>query len=775
MRIAKACVIGAGVMGSGIAAQIANAGVPVMLLDIVLPNAGDRSSIAKSALARLATAEPAPLMSRSAAKLIEPGNIEDDLDRLADVDWIVEAVAERLDVKQGLYRRLESRRKPGSILSSNTSTLPLKMLMQGMPESVRRDFCITHFFNPPRYMRLLEIVGGPDTRPDAISTVTAFGDERLGKVVVKAKDTPGFIANRVGVFWMQAAVNAARELGLTVDEADAVMGRPIGAPKTGVFGLMDLVGLDLHPHIDASLRAALAKDDAYRSLPADFPLLKKMIAEGYTGRKGKGGFYRLNAASGKKVKESIDLRTGEYGAAPPVRLESVEAAKAGLRALVTHKDRGGRFAWQVLSKLLAYTAALLPEIADDIVEVDGAMKAGFNWKRGPFEMIDQLDAAWFAERLADEGTAVPPLVALAAAKGGFYKAAGQQLLHLGFGGSHKPVARQAGTVLLSDIKRAGKPLAGNASASVWDIGDGVACLEFHSKMNTLDPDSLTMLMQALDITGKGMRALVIHNDAENFSVGANIGLALFTANIGMWPTLDQMIAQGQAAMKAVKYAPFPVVGAPSGMALGGGCEVLLHCAAVQAHAETYMGLVETGVGIVPAWGGCKEMLIRHLPGPRDPKGPMPGLIAAFEQISQAKVSKSAAEAKEMKFLRRSDGITMNRDRLLADAKALALKMAAEGYKPPDPVQFRLPGPTAHAALKLAIDGFALQGIALPHDVVVASHLAEVLSGGPTDIVETIGEDRICELEKKAFMSLIRTEPTLARMEAMLTDGKPLRN
>jgi 3-hydroxyacyl-CoA dehydrogenase len=425
--------------------------------------------------------------------------------------------------------------------------------------------------------------------------------------------------------------------------------------------------------------------------------------------------------------------------------------------------------------MLAYAAALVPDIADDIVSVDLAMKAGFNWKRGPFEMIDQLGAGWFAERLAAEGVAVPPLLAAATAKGGFYKITGEGVLQLGADGSHKPIARQSGTIQLSDFKRLGKPLAKNASASVWDVGDGVACLEFHSKMNTLDPDSLTMLMQALEITGKGMRALVIHNEGENFSVGANIGLALFAANIGVWPTLDQLIVQGQSVMRALKYAPFPVVAAPSGMALGGGCEILLHCAAVQAHAETYMGLVETGVGIVPAWGGCKEMLIRHLPGPRDPKGPMPSVMAAFEQISMAKVSKSAAEAKEMKFLRKFDGITMNRDRLLADAKAVALKLIAGGYKPPVPVQFQLPGPTARAALKLAIDGFALQGLALPHDVVVAGHLAEVLSGGPTDIVDTVDEDQIYALEKKAFMALVRKGPTLARMEAMLADGKPLRN
>jgi 3-hydroxyacyl-CoA dehydrogenase len=775
VSIVKACVIGAGVMGSGIAAQIANAGVQVLLLDIVPPNGSDRSSIAKAALERLAKAEPAPLMSRSAAKLIKPGNIEDDLVQLADIDWIIEAVAERPDIKQGLYRRIEAFRKPGSILSSNTSTLPLKMLMAGMPESIRRDFCITHFFNPPRYMRLLEIIGGPETRPDVLTTITAFGEEKLGKTVVRAKDTPGFIANRIGVFWIQAAVNAARELALTVEEADAVMGKPVGAPKTGIFGLMDMVGLDLQPHVDASLRMALPKNDAYRSLSGDFPLLTKMIAGGYTGRKGKGGFYRLNTSGGKKVKESIDLKTGEYATSVPARLDSVDVAKAGLRALVTHKDRGGKFAWVVLSKMLAYAASLVPDIADNIMDIDLAMQTGFNWKRGPFEMMDQLGTSWFIEQLAAQGVAIPPLLAMAAAQGGFYKTANNGVLQLSTDGTHRPVVRQPGALLLSDIKRNSKPLAKNGSASVWDAGDGVACLEFHSKMNALDPDSLAMVMQALQITGKGMRALVIHNEGENFSAGANIGLALFAANIGLWPSLDELVAQGQSVMKAIKYAPFPVVGAPSGMALGGGCEVLLHCAAVQAHAETYMGLVETGVGIVPAWGGCKEMLIRHTPGPRDPHGPMPSVMAAFEQISMARVSKSAADAKDMKYLRASDGISMNRNRLLADAKARALKLVADGYKPPEPTQFHLPGPTARAALRLAIDGFALLGIALPHDVVVANHLANVLSGGVTDMQDITEEDQILGLEKKAFMALVKTGPTLARMETILATGKPLRN
>ncbi len=459
----------------------------------------------------------------------------------------------------------------------------------------------------------------------------------------------------------------------------------------------------------------------------------------------------------------------------PAKLESVDAAKGGLRALVTHKDKGGQFAWDTLSKMLAYAAALVPDIADDIVSVDLAMKAGFNWKHGPFEMIDALGCDWFMARLTASSIPVPPLLMAAVMKGGFYKTVEAGLQQLDVDGSYKPVPRMSGAQQLSDCKRGAKPLARNGSASVWDIGDGVACLEFHSKMNSLDPDSLAMVQQAVDIVGEGMRALVIHNEAENFSVGANIGLALFAANLAVWPTLDQLIVQGQSVMRALKFAKFPVVGAPSGMALGGGCEILLHCSAVQAHAETYMGLVEVGVGIIPAWGGCKEMLIRSQPGPREPQGPMPAVMAAFEQISLAKVSKSAADAKEMKLLRKTDGITMNRDRLLADAKALALKMVAAGYKPPDPVELRLPGATARAALKLAVDGYALQGLAFPHDVTVAGHLANVLSGGDTDVMDTVDEDRVMKLEKRAFMALVKTGPTLARMEAMLADGKPLRN
>lgn len=773
MTIERAAVIGAGLMGSGIAAQIANAGVPVLLLDIVRdPN--DRSGVAKGAIDKLLKADPAPLMSKAAARLITPGNIEDDLEKLKDVDWIVEAVIEKLDVKQNLYRKIEPFRKPGSVVSSNTSTIPLQTLVKDEPESLQRDFVITHFFNPPRYMRLLEVLGGAKTRPEAVAAVSDFGDRRLGKAIIAAKDTPGFVANRIGVFWMQAAVNAALDLGLTVEEADAIMGRPIGAPKTGIFGLLDLVGLDLQPHVDASMRAALKPDDAYQTVRRDFPLMDKMIADGFTGRKGKGGFYRLQKNGAERIKESIDLKTGDYHVSDKARLESADAAKGGLKVLVTHKDKGGQYAWAVLAKLLSYAASLVPEISDDIANVDLAMRTGFNWKRGPFEMIDQLGAAWFAEKLAAEKMDVPPLLQLAAEKSGFYRVEGGKLQFLGTDGTYHDLKRAEGVLLLADIKRASKPILKNGSASLWDIGDGVACLEFHSKMNSIDPDTLDMVKKSVAHVGKSMKALVVHNEGENFSVGANIGLALFAANIAMWPMIEDLIGQGQAAYKAVKFAPFPVIGAPSGMALGGGCEILLHCAAVVAHGETYMGLVEVGVGLIPGWGGCKELLLRNQPGPKDPKGPMPPVAAAFETISLAKVAKSAAEAKELKLLRRSDGITMNRDRLLFDAKARALAML-EGYKAPEPQELRLPGPTAKTALELAVDGFRLQGKALPHDVTVSNALADVLSGGATDFTTTVTEDQIQKLEKKAFMALLRTGPTLARMEHMLTTNKPLRN
>jgi 3-hydroxyacyl-CoA dehydrogenase len=774
MAINKVAVIGSGVMGSGIAAHVANAGVPVVLLDIVAPGSKNRNAVAEQAIERMLKTDPAPLMHRDNARLITPGNLEDHLGLLADCDWIVEAVLEKLEVKHATYAKIEKARKEGSIVSSNTSTIPLKDLVGGLPERFQRDFLITHFFNPPRYMRLLEIVKGPKTRADAIAAMDEFCDVRLGKGVIHAKDTPGFIANRIGGMWLQSALQSAFDLGLTVEEADAVMGRPFGMPRTGIFGLLDLVGIDLTPQVAASMQRTLPKDDPYLRIYKDRPLIAKMIADGYTGRKGKGGFYRLTKTAEGRVKESIDLQTGQYRASTEPGLASIHERKP--EALLKHEDRGGQYARRVLGLTLAYAAALVPEIADDVVAVDEAMRWGYTWKFGPFELIDQIGVDNVIALLRSGKINVPPLLAKAAGKS-FYQVRDGQLEYLTLDGGYAPVKRRAGVLLLADIKRRSKPVARNGSASLWDVGDGVLCCEFHTKMNALDGDSLTMLARGLDAVKKSngaFKAMVVYNEADNFSVGANVGLGLFAANVALWPFIEEGETQGQNSYKAVKYAPFPVVSAPAGMALGGGCEILLHSPAVQAHAESYIGLVETGVGLVPGWGGCKELLTRQVTNPKRPGGPIPPLLQTFETIALAKVSRSAAEARDTLMLRPQDGITMNRDRLLADAKAKALALAA-GYQPPKPVPLNLPGPTGAAALKLGITELVQQGKATAYDAVVAEKLAEVLSGGDTDITVETTEDQLLALERRAFLALIKQPKTLARIEHMLDTGRPLRN
>ncbi|MGC1302954.1 MAG: 3-hydroxyacyl-CoA dehydrogenase/enoyl-CoA hydratase family protein [Caulobacteraceae bacterium] len=769
--IRKVCVIGAGVMGAGIAAQVANGGVPVLLLDIVRPGEADRDAVAKGAVAKMLKTEPAPFMSQSAAKLVETGNIEDHLDRIAECDWVVEAIIERLDLKQSLYKRIDAVRRPGTAISSNTSTIPLAKLVEGLPQAFQQEFLITHFFNPPRYMRLLEIVTGPNTDPALAGKVGRFCDLKLGKTVVRAKDTPGFIANRIGTYWMQQAVIQAMDAGLTVEQADATLGKTLGFPNTGVFGLLDLVGLDLMPHINASMSASLPPSDPFHATNREMPLIAKMIADGYTGRKGKGGFYRINKAGGGKAKESIDLKTGEYSPSRPVELPKDLARDP--RALLASDDKLGRFAWKVMAPTLAYAASLVPEISDDIVGADTAMKLGFNWKFGPFELLDKLGPKAVADRLAKDGAPVPELLRKVG-DGTFYKVEGGQRLSFGTDGQYHAVTKPEGVLKLEDVKLVSQPLLKNGSAAAWDIGDGVVCFEFTGKMNALDEGVVSLLGKTLALVKDRYKALVVYTDADNFSVGANLGLALFAANIAAWGEIERSISGGQQAYKALKYAPFPVVAAPAGMALGGGCEICLHADAIQAHAETYMGLVECGVGVIPGWGGCGEMLDRWKTAPGMPKGPMPSLTKVFENVSTAKVSKSAAEARELMFLRPSDGITMNRDRLLADAKARALKLA-EDYAPPAKPEFRLAGPSGKVILDMAVDGFHKQGKATDHDVTVAGELATVLSGGEADLIDVLSEQQVLDLERAAFLRLLKTPQTLARVEHMLETGKPLRN
>ena len=763
--IGKVAVIGAGVMGAGIAAQVANSGTKVLLLDVPAKD-GERSAVAAGAVARMLKTDPAPFMSKSAARLVETGNTEDDLHRLAEADWIVEAIVERPDVKQDLYRRIEAVRRPGTPVSSNTSTIPLRLLTEGMGEGFARDFLITHFFNPPRYMRLLELVRGPDTDPAVVDRVSAFADLRMGKTIVHCHDSPGFIANRLGTYWLQVAVTEAIAAGLTVEEADATIGRAAGIPKTGVFGLLDLVGLDLMPHVNASMSRTLAPGDAFHAANVDTPLIGRMIADGYTGRKGKGGFYRLQR--GTRAKEAIDLRSGEYRPSA-----QVDAPARSFLQLLGLKGKLGDYARGVFGRTLAYAAGLLPEAADDIVAIDEAMRLGYAWRYGPFELIDQIGAGTLAAQLEAAGTPAPALLRQVG-QGTFYRVENGKRQFFGLDGAYHDVVRPAGVLMLADVKLTSKPVLKNGSAALWDIGDGVACFEFTSKMNALDEGTMTLLRDAIGVVAERFRALVVYNEGSNFSVGANLGVALFAANIAAWGEIEKSVAAGQDTYKALKYASFPVVAAPAGMALGGGCEILLHSDAIQAHAETYAGLVEAGVGLLPGWGGCKEMLARAAASKALPRGPMPAPARVFELISTAAVSKSAAEARENLVLREADGVTMNRDRLLADAKARALALA-EGYVPPAPPEFRLPGPSGALGMTLAAEAFARRGIATPHDLVVAGAMATVLSGGEADVVDTLTEQQVLDLERQEFMRLLRTAGTLARVEHMLETGKPLRN
>ncbi|OYV36883.1 MAG: 3-hydroxyacyl-CoA dehydrogenase [Rhodospirillales bacterium 20-64-7] len=788
-EINSVAVIGAGVMGASIAAHVANAGIPVMLLDIVKPGAEDRNAVAKGAIERLKKMDPAPLMGSRAVRLIKPGNIEDNLEELKACDWIVEAVIERLDIKQALYAKLDAVRKPGSVVSSNTSTIPLMELTAGLPESFTQDFCITHFFNPPRYMRLLEIVGG--TAPQ-FAALNAFADEKLGKTVIHCHDTPGFIANRIGTYWIQCAVVLALEHGLDVEEADAVMGKPMGFPSTGIFGLMDLVGIDLGPHVNASLARLLPPGDPFHAMNRDTGMIEKLIAEGYTGNKGKGGFYRSGRGpDGKRAKTALDLRQAADGTLswrPSARADIplVKDARKDLKKLLGSDSKYGQYAWGVLGRVLAYAASLVPEIATDIADIDAAMRLGYTWKFGPFELIDRLGADWVAGQLGGLGLAVPPVLQRLGS-GKFYRPnASGELEQFTLDGTYQPIRRPEGILLLDDIKRAGKPVLSNKAASVWDLGDGVLCFEMHAevrgaKLNMLDGDILGLLEKAMALVAKRYKALVLYNDdlreaphKTNFSTGANIGMASMMANIRLWGKIEGSIKDGQKLYQAMRYADFPIVAAPAGRALGGGCEMLMHCAAVQAYAESYIGLVEAGVGLVPGWGGCATMLARWQGDKQQPKGPMPAVAKVFEIVSTATVSRSAAEAIELKFLRPSDGITMNRDRLLRDAKARALSLV-DGYAKPEPPLLSLPGATGRAALKMAVEGFHKRGIATDHDVTVSAALAEVLTGGDTDFLDPMTEMDVMALERKSFMALIRTKESQARLKSIIDTGKPLRN
>ena len=784
-------------MGSGIAAQVANAGLPVVLLDIKV----EGKDLAKDAIAKMLKAEPAPFMRKANAKLIETGNREDAQDKLADVDWIIEVVIENLEIKHKTYQMLDKHRKKDSIITSNTSSIPLYKLAEGQSDDFKKDFMITHFFNPPRYMRLLELIVGKETRQDAVDVIRDFCDVRLGKGVVDCHDTPGFIANRLGVFWLTAGVNEAIKQGISIETADAVMSKPVGIPKTGIFALIDLVGVDLMPKLAESLLSSLPEKDDYRDIFVDYKFVHAMIEAGYTGRKGKGGFYRLNpdAPKGTKEKQALAITTdsfdeGMYAKANKPRMQSVDAGRKGLKAVVTTDDEGGRYAWAVLKQTLSYAAQLVGEIADAVHDIDEGMKLGYNWKKGPFEMMDDLGPAWFAQQLQDAGIAVPEMLSKVG-DGTFYRIEDGRQQYFGTDGQYHDVVRPDGVLLLRDIKLTSEPVLKNSSAKVWDVGDGVLCFEKTSKMNTFDEDIFNLLEDTNKLISKSdeYKALIVYNEASHFSAGANLGLAIFMINIAMWPQVESFVSRGQKVFMDLKFAPFPMISAPSGMALGGGCEILLCADAVQAHAETYTGLVEVGVGLIPGWGGCKEMILRYQERERakfakdmskigkdniwfsPDTTPVGAVRKAFETIGMATVAKSAQEAIDIGYFRDTDGVTMNRDRLLFDAKAHALKLA-DGYEPPEKREdIRLGGAGAKMALDLAVSDLQKSGKATPYDGVVSDHLATVLSGGDKDYTETLSEDDLLKLEVVEFMKLLHNDGTLERIEHMLSKGKPLRN
>ncbi len=807
-KIQKAGVIGAGVMGATIAAQLANVGIKTILLDIVPPKLTDadkkngltedsqvfRNKFARNGLETALKAKPASFYIPENAKLITIGNMEDNLSWLTEVDWIIEVVVERLDIKQRVFEKIESVLSPGTLVTSNTSGIPAAAMCEGRSEVFRKHFAITHFFNPPRYMKLLEIVPGPETLPEVVEILAKTCERVLGKGIVYAKDTPNFIANRIGIYGMLYTIRAMMDLGLTVEAVDQLTGPVIGHPKSASFRTADLVGLDTLVHVADNVYDGAEGDEKRETFKVP-EFIEKMIEKGLLGEKTKQGFYKKGKDSeGNKVILSLDPETLEYSTQEKVKIASLAAAKtmegaaAKIKNLFYAGDVGGQFTFSHLSETLIYAANRVPEIADDIVNVDNAMKWGFAWRMGPFEMWDAVGVGKSAAKMKESGREIPGWVdeMLQSGKGSFYKReAGIRYYYDPQSKDYKEVPVKPGIILLPSLKERGRKVAGNTGASLVDLGDGVACLEFHAKMNALGDDIISMISQTADIVEKDFEGLVIANHADNFSVGANLALVLFTAQEEEWDDLDWAVRALQNSLMKLKYLGKPVVAAPAGMALGGGCEVCLAADRVRYAAETYIGQVETGVGLIPAGGGCKELLIRnteHLfevqKGGIYPKQIelMPFVARVFETIAMSKVATSGPEAVKMGYLRPTDQMTVNRDYLIEDAKKTVMAMNMEGYTPPRPRdEIRVSGVDTLAMLKLALWTMHESGYITDHDVTVSQKLGYVLCGGNVLADTKVSEQYLLDLEREAFLSLCGDPKTQARIQHMLTTGKPLRN
>jgi 3-hydroxyacyl-CoA dehydrogenase len=802
MRIEKAAVLGAGTMGAQIAAHLANAGIPTLLLDIApseltaeesakgltLAAKEVRNRIARNGLHSATKAKPAAFFAPDVASLVTVGNFDDDLSKLKDCDLIVEAVVENLDIKRSLYERVEQHRRANAIVASNTSGIPIHLLADGRSEDFRKHFLGVHFFNPPRYLHLVEIIRTEWTLPEVSCFTFGFLDQRLGKGVVPAKDRPNFIANRIGTFGALFTIKTMLDDGYSIEEVDKITGPAIGRPKSATFRTFDLVGLDVFTHVIRNLFDALP-DDEEREMFVAPEFLTKMVQRGLLGNKTKGGFYRKKAGEGGKPEIwTIDRATLEYRPTEKVKLPALEVAKnvedasERIKSLIWAKDRVGAFLWKTFSRTLNYAAKRIPESADTVVEVDRSMRWGFGWELGPFEVWDAVGVEKSVARMKEEGVTVSANVEqmLAAGAKSFYKNEQGQRSYFDFAaGKYVPLVEPQGLIELKSVKEQKGVIKKNPGASLIDIGDGVACLEFHSKMNAIGGDTLQMLKFALAEVDKNFVGLVVGNQGTNFCVGANLMLMLMEAQDENWEELEMMARVFQNSTMSLRYSPKPVVVAPFNMVFGGGCEMVLHADRVRASAETYIGLVEVGVGIIPAGGGVKEMLVRALdsiPKGVDDADPFPFVKRAFETIAMAKVATSAAEARSFGFLSDDDSISMNADRLIADAKKEVLSLAASGYVAPqqrtDVLALGLP---ALATLKLGIHQMKRAGYISDHDAEIGEQLARILTGGDLNHPKRVSEQYILDLEREAFLSLVGKRKTQERIAHMLKTGKPLRN
>ncbi len=808
-RIEKATVLGAGTMGARIAAHLANAGLPCYLLDIVPPQLTDaeranpaaRNRIVQAGLEAARKSKPAAFFTPGGARLITSGNFDDHIAWCAEADWIIEAVAENLDIKRRLFERVEQHRRPGTPVSTNTSGLPVRLISEGRSDDFQQHFCGTHFFNPPRYMKLLELIPGPQTKRDVLDALGDFCDRRLGKGIVVAKDTPNFIANRIGTFSMMNVFRLMEKFDLTIEEVDACTGPAIGNPKSATFRTADLVGLDVLVHVVRNIYENATADERrdWYKVPA---LIEEMLKRGWMGEKSGQGFYkRVRGGEGEKEILSLDWKSLDYRPRVKAKFGSIEMGKSiedlgeRLRSLTSARDKAGEFLWAQISEVCCYAARRVPEIADSVVDIDRAMRWGFAAEMGPFEVWDALGVAETAKRLESEQREVPPLVAnlLAAGYTSFYKSQqGRTLFFDAAAGNIRYEPQPAGIIFLKSLREQNKVVDANPGASLMDLRDGVLCCEFHSKMNAIGGDTVQMLHAGLERLRSDFDAMVIANQAVNFSVGANIMLLLMTAQDEEWDDIHYAVRQFQNVNLALKYAPKPVVAAPQGLALGGGCEISLHCARIHAAAEAYIGLVETGVGLIPGGGGCKEMVIRANERAVGALLAAPSSDAAsadldlyhafkpvFENIAMAKVGASAEESRTLGYLRPSDPVCMNRDRLVADAKQTALALARTGWRapavPPTEPSIRVLGEQLIAAAKLAVHMMLRGEYISEYDAHVARKLAWVLAGGSLSTPQLVSEQYLLDLEREAFVSLCAEHKTQARIAHTLKTGKPLRN